>query len=290
MSLSRRKLPPLNALRAFEVAGRKLNFRSASEELGVTQGAVAQQVRALEEHLEMLLFNRLPRGLALTQEGSLYLSKLSFAFDLITEATKDIQNNQNIVTISVPPTFAAKVLIPRMGELNEILPNAELRIIATEAIADFDKEQINLAVRLTSQPFSDNLESTKLFAQELVAVASPSLLNGLIPPLNITQLKSFTILHDSHNHWKKVFRNNEKINGPKFNQTTLAIEAALSGQGIALSCRAFVEKELATGRLIEVLSESIIVEGDYFLVRKKETKSNAYVAKVWLWLLNEFNS
>ena len=290
MSISRRKLPPLNALRAFEVSGRALSFARAAQELGVTQGAVAQQVRALEEHLKVSLFKRLPRGLALTQEGAVYLAKLRSAFDVITEATEGITAKQDVVTISVPPTFAAKVLIPRMGELNAILPDAELRIIATEVIADFDRDQIDLAVRLTRQPFADDLEFAKLFAQDLVAVASPALLNGLTPPLDITQLKSFTILHDAHNHWQKIFRDNEKTNGPKFNQTTLAIDAALSGQGIALSCQAFVEQELTTGRLVNVLGGSIRVDNDYFIVRKKGAHANNWVAQVWQWLLEELSA
>lgn len=117
MSFTRRSLPPLNALRAFEVSGRHLNFRAASEELGVTQGAVAQQVRLLEDHLGMALFDRVPRGLALTDQGRAYLADLSRAFDLLTTATDRLQNRAGVVTISVTPTFATRMLIPQLSAL-----------------------------------------------------------------------------------------------------------------------------------------------------------------------------
>lgn len=103
MTPSRRNLPPLNALRAFEVSGRRLNFRAAAEELGVTQGAVAQQVRALEEHLGVALFNRLSRGLSLTPWGMAYLVDVSRAFDTLAQATGQLQKRSEVVTISVTP-------------------------------------------------------------------------------------------------------------------------------------------------------------------------------------------
>ena len=105
MSFTRRSLPTLNAFRAFEVSGRHQNFRAASEELGVIQGAVAQQVRLLEDHLCMALFDRLPRGRALTDQGR--------AFDLLTTATDRLQNRAGVVTISVTPTLVIRMLIPQ---------------------------------------------------------------------------------------------------------------------------------------------------------------------------------
>ena len=121
MPVSRRRLPPLNALRAFEVAGRRLNFRAAADELGVTQGAVAQQVRALEDHLGIALFQRLPRGVALTPRGAAYLADVTRAFDTLGEATGQLLVRPETVTISVTPTFAARLLIPRLPQLHAAL-------------------------------------------------------------------------------------------------------------------------------------------------------------------------
>ncbi|HBR39413.1 MAG TPA: LysR family transcriptional regulator, partial [Sulfitobacter pontiacus] len=108
-------LPPLNGLRAFAAAGRHLTFRAAADELGVTQGAVAQQVRGLEDHLNLRLFLREPRGLAFTEEGRAYHIAISRAFDQMADATDALRTAPSHVTISVTPTFASKWLIPRLA-------------------------------------------------------------------------------------------------------------------------------------------------------------------------------
>ena len=120
-------LPPMNALRSFEVAGRRLSFRAASEELGVTQGAVAQQVRLLEDHLGQVLFTRLARGVSLTGRGAAYHTEVSRAFDILREATGQLNDVDGSVTISVTPTFATKLLIPRLSSLNAMLPGVGIR-------------------------------------------------------------------------------------------------------------------------------------------------------------------
>lgn len=147
MTQIRRKLPPLNALRAFEASGRRLSFRAAADELGVTQGAVAQQVR----------------GLALTSSGLAYLIDVTHAFNLLTESTARLLVQSEMVTISVTPTVAAKLLIPRLGELKEALPSVELRTVATEKLSDFDRDQVDIAVRIARPPFPSNQESRLLF-------------------------------------------------------------------------------------------------------------------------------
>ena len=116
MNQSRPRLPPLNALRAFEASARHLNFRLAAEELGVTQGAVAQHVRGLEADLGIKLFDRLPRTLALTGVGRSYAAQLRRAFDLLTQATATLRPEPLRLTISVSPTFASKWLIPRLPD------------------------------------------------------------------------------------------------------------------------------------------------------------------------------
>ncbi|TYL48802.1 LysR substrate-binding domain-containing protein [Marinomonas sp. IMCC 4694] len=287
MSLPRRKLPPLNALRAFEVAGRCLSFRTAAQELGVTQGAVAQQVRALEAHLGQTLFQRLPRGLALTTQGALYLVSMTHAFEVMGEATHAIQSRPNIVTISVTPTFAAKVLIPRLSELTASMPGIELRTVATESVSDFDRDQVDIAIRLTRNTFPAHLEAARLFPQQLIAVASPLLFTNRAPPLSLAQLTEFPILIDAHNHWPTFCDTTEKLTGATFNQTTLAIDAALAGQGIALACFAFVEKDIKAGRLVPVFEKTVTVEPDYYLVRKRSRSPHPTVDAVWTWCQKE---
>ena len=183
----RTRLPPLNALRAFEVSGRRLSFRAAADELGVTQGAVAQQVRALEAHIGQPLFHRLPRGLALTTQGAHFLTDLSRAFSLIGTAAARFSTRPETVTISVTPTFATKMLIPRMSELQAACPGMELRTVAIEALSDFDRDDVDIAIRMARSPFPASLEARLLFRQEIVAVASPHLVKGLALTLSDRQ-------------------------------------------------------------------------------------------------------
>lgn len=140
-------LPPLNGLRAFAAAGRHLTFRAAADELGVTQGAVAQQVRGLEDHLGLRLFLREPRGLAFTEEGRAYHTAISHAFSQLADATTALRSSPSRVTISVTPTFASKWLIPRLAEFTAAHPDIDLRITATERVLSFRADGIDLAVR-----------------------------------------------------------------------------------------------------------------------------------------------
>lgn len=132
-----KSIPSLNALRAFEVAGRHMNFRKAAEELHVTSGAISQQVRKLEGELGMDLFVRSPEGLALTPIGRVYHRQLMEFFEGLREATAALRPATGAVTISVTPTVASKWLIPRLPEFAEIHPQIDVRIIATERVLSF---------------------------------------------------------------------------------------------------------------------------------------------------------
>ncbi len=287
MPVSRRSLPPLNALRAFEAAGRKLNFRAAADELGVSQGAVAQQVRALEDHLGVALFHRLPRGLALTPPGTAYLAGMTRAFNTMVEATAQLLARPEAVTISVTPTFATKVLLPRLADMNAALPGIELRIVATEAVSDFDRDQIDIAVRLTRPPFPEGQEAILLFRQDLVAVASPHLIGNRLLPMTGKQLGALPLLHDAHNHWPAFFGVTGRLPGAVFNQTALALDAALAGQGIAIAARAFVQADIDAGRLRQVAEITRRTGPDYHLVRKNDALHTAAAEAVWTWCATE---
>lgn len=285
MTKSRRSLPPLNALRAFEVSGRRLSFRAAADELGVTQGAVAQQVRALEEHLGLALFQRHPRGLQLTVAGAAYLAEVTRAFDTLADATGRLLVRPDTVTISVTPTVAAKLLIPRLGDLQAALPDVELRTVATEALSDFERDQVDIAVRLTRPPFAADLEAKLLFRQDLVAVASPRLVGNMTLPLSSEQLRALPLLHDAQGHWATFMKTSSKLPGAVFNQTTLALDAAMAGQGVALACKAFVAMDLAAGRLVQV-AEAGTLGPDFYLVRKRSAPVRQSVDAVWDWCLH----
>lgn len=282
----RRKLPPLNALRAFEVAGRRLNFRAAADELGVTQGAVAQQVRALEDHIGTALFLRQARGLALTPKGALYLADVTRAFETLSEATGRLLERPAMVTVSTTPTFASRLLIPRLADLQAVLPGVELRTIATEAVSDFERDEVDIAVRLARGPFASSLEAELLFHQDIIAVASPHLVKSSGLPLSLEALQGLPMLHDAHDLWQRFLPPKSVRPGPKFNQTTLALDAALAGQGIALACQAFVQGDLDAGRLVRAAQKSMRVEASYYLVRRRSAIHSLQAETVWQWFLS----
>lgn len=177
------QIPPLNALRAFDVAGRHLNFRAAAGELGVTQGAVAQQVRLLEANLGIALFERLPKGLAFTPAGRGYHARVAAAFADLRAATDILRPEAEKILISVTPTFAAKWLLPNLPDFAATHPGIDLQVLATEKVSRFHGDGIDLAVRQGQPPFGASLEATLLFRQEIIAVAAPLLLDGRDLPL-----------------------------------------------------------------------------------------------------------
>src|ERR1700732_4905895 len=134
-----RRLPALNALRAFEAAARHLSFLKAAKELNVTPGAISQQIKGLEAQLGMTLFRRLTRGVLLTDAGQLYARRLGELFDGIDTATRDLRRSEAaaVLTVSAIPSFAARWLIPRLGSFNLAHPDITMRVIAESALPDF---------------------------------------------------------------------------------------------------------------------------------------------------------
>jgi len=285
-----RRLPPLNALRAFEVAARHLNFRLAAEELGVTQGAVAQQVRGLETVLGLKLFERHARTLALTEAGRSYVGNICRAFELISDATDALKPEPRRVTISVTPSFASRWLIPRLPEFTEAHPDIDLRILATDRLSNFQTDAVDLAVRYGRPPFGPGLTADLLFEQVIVAVASPLLIEKLGPPDQAENFKHYALLHDAHDFWPQfldvIFSGGAATSGKniRFNQTSLAIEAAAAGQGLALASLFFVTDDLASRRLVRPFTTELRVGADFYLVSPRKPRHPAAVLEVGEWM------
>jgi LysR family glycine cleavage system transcriptional activator len=289
------KLPSLNGLKAFEAAARHLNFRVAGEELGVTQAAVAQQVRRLEAELEVKLFDRLPRTLALTGEGRSYIADIRRAFEIIGRATGSLKPQPVRLTISTTPTFASKWLIPRLPDFTSRHPDLDLHILATERMSSFQADGVDLAVRYGRPPFGPGLATELLFEQNIIAVCSPMLLTGRKPPESQEDLAGFTLLHDAHNLWpefvERHFGQSEHapFKGISFSQTSHAIEAAIAGQGIVLANQDFVTRDLIEGRLVTIAEGSLRGLSDFYLVWPRYRKS-APLDTVVAWMLEEANA
>lgn len=283
-------LPPLNALKAFEGAGKTQNFRSAADELGVTQGAIAQQVRALEAHLGAKLFERHSKGLAFTSAGRTYHGQISHAFALIREATNTLKPSEASVLISVTPTFASKWLIPHLPEFSAKHPEIDLKVLATETVSSFYSDGIDLAVRQGKPPAVADLESHLLFKNEIVAVAAPTLVHGMKLPLEHGVLAGLHKLYDGHDLWSSFMPDStgttREGRGMRFNQTALAIDAAIAGQGVALASRFLVKRDVSAGRLVEVSSRTLRAKSDFYLILPKSKHRSGALKEVVDWLLS----
>src|SRR6266576_3120957 len=176
----RPRLPPLNALKAFEAAARHESFTRAAEELCVTQGAVSHQVKALEAELGLKLFNRERQRLVITEAGRAYLVVVRDAFDRIGDGTERLLQRQSggALTVSTSPDFAAKWLVHRLGRFAEAHPEIDLRVSATMHHVDFAREDVDIAVRHGDGHWP-GLHVTRLCSEHLFAVCSPTLASKL---------------------------------------------------------------------------------------------------------------
>ena len=229
----RRRLPPLNALRAFEAAARHLNFSRAADELSVTPGAVSQQIQNLEDYVGAALFKRTPKGLLLTDAAQTALPALREAFDRLAEAasllTAAVDGRR--LTLTAPPSFAAKWLVPRLGAFEQAHPQVDVWLSAGIELVDLTAGEVDIAIRYGAGRYP-GLEVKRLFSETVIPVASPDHLqdNPLAEPRD---LANHTLLHDgspdlddSCPDWSmwlaaRGLKSIDGMRGPRFNQSSL---------------------------------------------------------------------
>jgi LysR family glycine cleavage system transcriptional activator len=277
----RRRLPPLNALRAFEAAARHLNFSRAADELSVTPGAVSQQIQNLEDYVGAALFKRTPRGLLLTDAAQTALPALREAFDRLAEAasllTAAVDGRR--LTLTAPPSFAAKWLVPRLGAFEQAHPQVDVWLSAGIELIDLAAGEVDVAIRYGAGRYP-GLEVRRLMSETVIPVISPEL--AAEQPLDQPDdLKSHILLHDgspdlddSCPDWPmwlaaRGLRGVDGNRGPRFNQSSLVIEAAVNGRGVALAKRTLAQADLEAGRLIAPLQIATAVDFAYYLVHPK---------------------
>ncbi|MEE8364591.1 MAG: LysR substrate-binding domain-containing protein, partial [Gammaproteobacteria bacterium] len=240
-------LPPLNSLRTFESAGRHLSFSKAADELNVTPGAISQQIRTLEEFLEIKLFKRRNRSIVLTESGQLFLPLLAEGFSSITEAVDTVRRSQldEPLTISAAPSFTSKWLIPRLCKFQALHPEIGVRIDASSRLVDFVHEDIDVGVRFGTGEFPE-LDSVYLFSFDLILVCSPGLITEGQGLRELSDIRNHTLLHNddtdcdpSWPDWAMWLATAgvddiDPNRGIYFNQGEMLIEAAIEGQGIGL--------------------------------------------------------
>ncbi|WP_301098458.1 transcriptional regulator GcvA [Otariodibacter sp.] len=295
--MSNKKLPPLNALKAFESAARHLNFTKAAEELFVTQAAVSHQIKLLEDFLNVKLFHRKNRLLELTELGNQYFDDIRPLLEHIATATDKIRqkNNRQVLTISVPQTFGMHWLVPRLNDFHQKFPDIEVRIKGVDQDEGLLGKEIDVAIYYGTGHWQ-NVESVRLNESPLVILASPEYLEQY-PVNGPDDLIGKTLLHVfSRNKWKRVIEHFGLLSeidideiGTMFSHTFMALQAAMHQQGIAIANKIVAQHELEQGHLIEPFSTGLYDEKSFYVVYPPEMSEITKVKYFVEWIVEEIN-
>ena len=287
-------LPSLNALRAFEAAARHLSFKEAGRELFVTPGAISQQVKALEKEVGTQLFRRLTRQIALTEAGQSLLPKVRQAFQLIDTAVEGLRPNPGATTLNIStfPAFAAKWLVPRLGGFLDHHPDIDVRIGATPELVDFTREEVDVAIR-NGQGVYPGLRSDLLIHADLFPVCSPEVMRGPHPLREPSDLKHHHLLINRQAaEWELWLRAHgvkgiDLTHGTRFSDNSLVVEAAILGQGVAVSHGPLVADDLAAGRLVRPFPQTTPDLFAYYLVYPRDRADDPKIVVFRDWILEE---
>lgn len=295
-----RQLPPLKSLQVFEVAARRLSFAKAAEELFVTPAAVSQQIKQLEVYLGTVLFRRMTRAVQLTEDAKAVLPLVTEGFDRLTEAVERLtrEEESGLLTVSSVPTFAAKWLLQRLPDFSSKYPDIDVRIDASLEVRDFDREGIDVSIRLGRGDYP-GLNAAHIFGEEVSPACSPKLLAGALPLRTPADLKYHRLLHEDWGKlsigspdWRTWLRaaGADEISvkhGPRFTVENLAIEAAIKGGGVALVSHTAVAEDLEAGRLVKPFDLALQADVAYWLVCPHVHMHRAKVKAFCEWLLAE---
>jgi len=278
---------PLNALRAFESSARHLSFTLAAAELNVTQAAVSQQVRGLEARLGAPLFRRLPRGLALSDEGHALLPVLADAFGRMEAVVQQFDNGHffEVLTVGVVGTFAVGWLLPRLRLFQQSCPFIDLRLMTHNNVVDLAGEGLDFAIRFGDGTWQ-GLQSEHLLAAPLAVLCTPAIAARIARPQDLaheTLLRSYR-----PDDWPGWFAAAgvacPAIRGPVFDSSRLMVEAAMQGAGVALAPASMFERELGEGRLVRPLATEVMT-GSYWLTRLRSRAPGPAMEAFGTWLL-----
>lgn len=268
-----RRLPPLNALRAFEAAARCGSFTRASHELCVTQGAVSRHVATLEEWLGVRLFERGRHGIHLTTAGDSYFASARVAFDQVEHGTRQLQQSPDewLLRVKLPPTFAIRWLIPRLARFHAMHPRIDVQITTSHKPTDFDRDDIDVSIHSEAQP-PIGPGFRLLFHETLLPVCAPALLRrepAMRSPADLTHQALLSSLNRPHDWqtWLKAAgaEDIDTRRGLKFENAAMAYQAAAEELGVMMGLLAFVRDDLASGRLVAPFALRVPTEGGYFM-------------------------
>lgn len=308
------RLPPMNALRAFEAAARHLSFKHAALELSVTPTAVSHQIKLLEDSLGLPLFDRLTRALALTPQGAAMLPKVREGLECFAAAVESAHAHvdEGRLIVVLPPSFATRWLVPRLRRFALAQPSLNLQVIRSLSTVDgppgapavvlehvdLRQEDALVAIRFGSGAYP-GFHVDRMFGSDYIAVCSPKLLDS-DPPLRVpADMRHQVLLHDdataderSGPGWEDWFRlagvsGADTRAGPHFGDSGMVYVAALDGLGVALASRPLVANALTQGRLVAPFDIAVGQNYAYHLVIAESIFNRPAVQAFRQWLLEE---
>ncbi|MGF1627120.1 MAG: transcriptional regulator GcvA [Alphaproteobacteria bacterium] len=294
------QLPPLATMRAFEASARHLSFTRAAEELNLTQGAISQQIKQLELHLGFALFVRRTRKLELTAEGRQLAHVVREALTGIGSAIERLRADQDHgpLTVSMIPSLASQWLMPRLPKFHALYPDIDLRLHTDDRLANLRTDGVDIAVRLGWGNYP-GMDTRLLMRERIFPVCSPQLMNGPNAIRRLEDLATAILLHDDDwrndetaNGWPfflKTFgvKRADVSSGPGYNQSSLMVQAAIHGQGVALARSTLAEIELDTGRLVRPLDIWLDSPWSLYTVTLPERADRPKIAAFRDWIAAE---
>jgi LysR family glycine cleavage system transcriptional activator len=291
-------LHSLDALLVFEAAGRHRSFKQAAAELHVTPSAVSRLIGRLEDDLGVRLFRRLHRGLDLTAAGTAYLGEVTAALERLDRAgdALRVQRQTGALRISVLQSFAGNWLVPRLTRFESAHPGIEVRLEATTAYADFRHDDVDLAIRFGRGPWP-GLHSEPLLELNFFPVCKPSLSAGRYPLRHPKDLAAHTWLEEVHvpEAWPAWLRaagveHLEPMRRLHYDNAQLMLEAAMAGQGVALTSRLLAERYLRERRLLKPFQVSARSASTYHLVARPEDLEKPHIRAFRTWIRAEMDA
>ncbi len=293
-------LPPLLALRVLETCARHQSFARAAEELGVTPGAITQQIRAIETWAGAPLFRRTGRNVVATSTLASATADLAQGFEHLAAAGQILRSSvrrSRVVSISAPPSFAAKWLLARLDRFRATNPDTDLWISADMSLIDFGSSDIDVAVRYGAGAY-EGLIAERLMQESVRPVASPGLVEKLGPFRAPADILRAPLLHDANAEndpscpdWDMWLRARgvgaAGPRGPRFNQSALVIEQAIAGNGVALAKQALAADDLEAGRLVPIFEDKTPLAFAYWLVWPRGRHLPAQVRAFISWIKEE---
>jgi LysR family transcriptional regulator, glycine cleavage system transcriptional activator len=298
----RRRLPPLNSLRAFEVVSRHESFRAAAKELHVTAAAVSQQVKALEDHLGRKLLRRRSGGYSLTPDALAGLQYLRDGFEQLSSAVTAMSSGrQRVLTVSAVPSLAAEWLVPRLQRFRQQYPELDILLHASEELVDLEHSRVDIGIRYGSGNHP-GLASERLFIDEIFPVYSPRMLKGQASLKKLSDLRGQPLIHTDWTPergrwpgWTEWVRaagvtGVDVAKGLRFSDGALVIQAAVSGQGVALGSKALTLEHLAAGRLVRPFKLSLMTDFAFYVACAKSRADEPDIVAFRRWLIAEAQS